>query len=241
MRARIYPLALGKIVKHSLTSLNREVAGLLVGRQKDKFLEIWDTITGDQHGTPAYVHLDESVMAQVAQSLLEKQAGLYIVGWYHSHPGLDVFLSPTDIETQRRYQLMFPKAVALVIDPVEYGKTRRITSLKFKVFHIGREGRIATVPVSIGVNRGRLLESTIRALDTLDIRHIVDVDSIPSAKKLLSQMGENQEPQAGAYAENEGTTLGVPESDLKTLGSNILERAKRLLRPQRNKEVDFGV
>ena len=32
MRARIYPLALGKIIKHALTDLENEVAGLLIGK-----------------------------------------------------------------------------------------------------------------------------------------------------------------------------------------------------------------
>ncbi|MEM4280603.1 MAG: Mov34/MPN/PAD-1 family protein [Candidatus Caldarchaeum sp.] len=173
MRVRIYPLALAKIVKHSTANLNREVAGLLVGKSAGKVLEIWDAMTGEQHGTPAYVQLDESVMSRVAEQLAQEGKGLYIVGWYHSHPGLDVFLSPTDIDTQRRYQLMYPKAVALVIDPVNYARTRKISSLDFKVFQISKEGKVVSLPVSIGVHRTKLLESTLHALGTFDIRQIV--------------------------------------------------------------------
>lgn len=171
MRVRIYPLALGKIIKHSTTMLNREVAGLLIGKSVGHVLEIWDAVTGEQYGTPAYVQLDEIVMARVAEELAKTDKNLYIVGWYHSHPGLDVFLSPTDIDTQRRYQQMYSKAVALVIDPAEYAKTHRISSLKFKVFQVSKEGRIIALPVSIGVHRAKVLESTLHALNTFDLRH----------------------------------------------------------------------
>ncbi|MDW8084120.1 MAG: Mov34/MPN/PAD-1 family protein [Candidatus Caldarchaeum sp.] len=172
MRVRIYPLALGKIIKHSTAVLNREVAGLLIGKSAGKVLEIWDAMTGEQYGTPAYVQLDELVMAKVAEDLSKAGKGLYIVGWYHSHPGLDVFLSPTDIDTQRRYQMLYSKAVALVIDPVEYSRTQRISSLKFKVFQISKEGRIVSLPVSIGIQRAKLLESTLHALNTFDVKHL---------------------------------------------------------------------
>ena len=173
MRVRVYPLALGKIVKHATATLHREVAGLLIGKSSGQYLEIWDAVTGEQYGTPAYVQLDETVMARVAEELSQSNKGLYIVGWYHSHPGLDVFLSPTDIDTQRRYQTMYPKAVALVVDPVEYAKTHRISSLKFKVFHISKDNKVVSLPVSIGVHRGKLLESTLHALSTFDIRQLL--------------------------------------------------------------------
>ncbi|MEM1943408.1 MAG: Mov34/MPN/PAD-1 family protein [Candidatus Caldarchaeum sp.] len=173
MRVRIYPLALAKIVKHSTTFLNKEVAGLLVGKSAGKVLEVWDAVTGEQYGTAAYVHLDEAVMSRVAEQLSEDGKGLYIVGWYHSHPGLTVFLSPTDIDTQKRYQSIYPKAVALVIDPSKYVETRRISSIDFKVFQISKEGKVVSLPVSIGVQRSKLLESTFHALSTFDVRHLL--------------------------------------------------------------------
>ncbi|MDJ0270052.1 MAG: Mov34/MPN/PAD-1 family protein [Aigarchaeota archaeon] len=235
MIARIYPLALGKIVKHSLTNLNREVAGLLVGRAQSQVLEIWDAVTGEQHGTPVFVHLDEAVMAEVAEWLHQTNSGLYIVGWYHSHPGFDVFLSTTDIDTQKRYQLMFPKAVALVIDPVEYGKTHKISSLKFKVFRINKDGRVVSVRVSIGIQRGKLLESTIYGLNTLNIRHMVDVDSSPEKKRILSKLGL-QRPARPEEVGDEGNTVNVLESAPRISGTSLFERAKKLLKYPKMRE-----
>lgn len=174
MRVRIYPLALGKAVKYSLMDLEREVAGLLIGRyeKKQDVLEIWDAISGNQKSSSAFVLLDEEVMALTFEWLSRERPGLYIVGWYHSHPGFDIFLSSIDIETQRRYQMMFPKAVAMVIDPLKYAETRRLADLKFKVFHLDREGKVVPLRVSIGIHRNKVIESTIRGMDTVDLYYI---------------------------------------------------------------------
>lgn len=41
-----------------------------------------------------------------------------LIGWYHSHPGFGCWLSMTDITTQKSYEGLEPRAVALVIDPI---------------------------------------------------------------------------------------------------------------------------
>jgi proteasome lid subunit RPN8/RPN11 len=47
---------------------------------------------------------------------LHLNPGLKIVGWYHTHPRLGVFLSGTDLRTQRLY-FSAPWQIAVVIDP----------------------------------------------------------------------------------------------------------------------------
>jgi proteasome lid subunit RPN8/RPN11 len=52
----------------------------------------------------------------VAIALRDMPAGATVVGWFHSHPGLGVFLSGTDLRTQRdcfgaEWQ------IAVVLDP----------------------------------------------------------------------------------------------------------------------------
>ena len=174
MKARIYPLALGKIIKHALDDLEREVAGLLIGKylKRSDVLEIWDAITGDQKSTPGFVYLEEDTIAAAAEWVLRNRPGLYIVGWYHSHPGFSIFLSAIDIETQKLYQRMFPKAVALVVDPMRYAETRRLQDLKFSVFRIDKKGKVVRVAVTIGIQRRKLLESTLRGVETMDLRYI---------------------------------------------------------------------
>jgi len=41
-----------------------------------------------------------------------------VVGWYHSHPGFGCWLSVVDIKTQKSFESMNDKSLALVIDPV---------------------------------------------------------------------------------------------------------------------------
>ena len=43
--------------------------------------------------------------------------GLYILGWYHSHPKKGLFLHKVDIMNQLSYQQSNPYMIALVIDP----------------------------------------------------------------------------------------------------------------------------
>jgi len=48
---------------------------------------------------------------------LHVNPSLRIVGWYHTHPRLGVFLSGTDLRTQRLY-FSAPWQIAVVIDPI---------------------------------------------------------------------------------------------------------------------------
>ncbi|MFX0073789.1 MAG: hypothetical protein ACFFAO_22135 [Candidatus Hermodarchaeota archaeon] len=59
-----------------------------------------------------------------------KRNNLFICGWYHSHPSYGTFMSDEDIGTQTRYQKLWKKAVALVIDPYKIDGT----SLGFEIY-----------------------------------------------------------------------------------------------------------
>jgi len=111
-------------------------------------------------------------MAAAAEWLMRERPDLYIIGWYHSHPGFDLFLSTIDIETQKRYQMMFPKAIAMVVDPMEYAKTRRLKDLRFKVFRISKRGTVVSLRVTIGIHRRKVIESTLQGMETVDLRFI---------------------------------------------------------------------
>ena len=42
-----------------------------------------------------------------------------VVGWYHSHPGFGCWLSSVDMNTQQSFERLHPRAVAVVIDPIQ--------------------------------------------------------------------------------------------------------------------------
>jgi len=92
-----------------------ESGGILVGKLKDEELLINGLETGQQSGTHVHVTLHDEFLVETATKYAERDEK--IVGWYHSHPKMGCFMSSTDIDTQRRYQALFPNAVALVIDP----------------------------------------------------------------------------------------------------------------------------
>jgi proteasome lid subunit RPN8/RPN11 len=169
MRVRILPPSLAKVINHSITNPKIEVAGLLLGMEEDDTIEIWDSVTGEQMGSSGFVVLSEEVMARVAEYLQAYKIPLYIVGWYHSHPSLGLFLSPIDIRTQLTYQTLYPKAVALVIDPARYLENKKVTDDVFKVFQVAKDGGVVEVPVTFGAGRRKLLESTLISLSTTAI------------------------------------------------------------------------
>ncbi|MHA1871103.1 MAG: tetratricopeptide repeat protein, partial [Promethearchaeota archaeon] len=69
------------------------------------------------HGTRTEVYFSEQdygLSEKVMDELLK--AGMFICGWFHTHPGLGLFLSETDIINQLGFQSAFPKAIAAVFD-----------------------------------------------------------------------------------------------------------------------------
>ncbi|MHA1695575.1 MAG: Mov34/MPN/PAD-1 family protein [Candidatus Helarchaeota archaeon] len=69
------------------------------------------------HGSSVEVEFNEEHYIKSAEvDSMAAERGEFIVGWYHSHPGLGLFLSSTDIQNHLGYQGPNPKAIALVFD-----------------------------------------------------------------------------------------------------------------------------
>ncbi|MEJ2278373.1 MAG: hypothetical protein P8Y70_11590, partial [Candidatus Lokiarchaeota archaeon] len=81
------------------------------------------------HGNAIYAEIKDYNNFSRAYEDIRKN-NLFICGWYHSHPSYSPFMSSEDVGTQSRYQRLWEKAVALVIDPYEIDGTR----LGFKIF-----------------------------------------------------------------------------------------------------------
>ena len=103
-----------KAIRHT-SEVTTESGGILVGKLKDEDLIINGLETGQQSATYVHVTLHDEFLIEMADKYAKREEK--IVGWYHSHPAMGCFLSSTDIDTQQRYQALFPSAVALVIDP----------------------------------------------------------------------------------------------------------------------------
>ncbi len=101
----------------------KEVMGILIGHiegEPDK-KGILDIIIEDvvpiSHGGAievAFAPEDYITFSTVDENYAEK--GWFSCGWYHSHPGLDIFFSSTDIRNQLGWQTPFPSAIGIVFD-----------------------------------------------------------------------------------------------------------------------------
>ncbi|MHA1377172.1 MAG: hypothetical protein ACTSRG_02205 [Candidatus Helarchaeota archaeon] len=117
--------AILKISSHSFKYANSniprddwvEVIGLLAGKLDDDgtTLNIEDAYPMG-HGSAIYAEIKDYKNYVRAFNDIKKK-NLFICGWYHSHPSYGLFMSTEDIGTQSRYQKLWNKSVALVIDP----------------------------------------------------------------------------------------------------------------------------
>ena len=117
----ISSLALLKMLKHSRSGIPFEVMGLMVGEIHDDYtISVIDVFSMPQKGTTISVESVDPVFQQQFMDMM-KQVGRTenVVGWYHSHPGFGPWLSGTDIETQKSQEQLNPRAVAIVVDPVQ--------------------------------------------------------------------------------------------------------------------------
>ncbi|MBK7894120.1 MAG: Mov34/MPN/PAD-1 family protein [Anaerolineaceae bacterium] len=110
---------------HALSSLNREVAGVLIGPRPEKQpdgryrVHILDTIIAKytvMHG--ASVTYTPESWRYMTDKLRERYPDetAVIVGWYHTHPGFGIFLSGMDLFIHQNFFTQIWH-VAYVLDP----------------------------------------------------------------------------------------------------------------------------
>jgi proteasome lid subunit RPN8/RPN11 len=104
----------------------KEIYGILIGYTKDDlvFIERAEALayghaTDVQLDAKHYVFIDE-----IQQKLDKEGKGYYMVGWYHSHPGLNLFFSYIDIMNQLGFQQNNPDFCGLVFDHTLLGKKK---------------------------------------------------------------------------------------------------------------------
>ncbi|CAH1170902.1 unnamed protein product [Phaedon cochleariae] len=95
------------------TSSNVESCGILTGILQNNELKITHLILPKQTGT------SDSCTASHEEEVLEyqEQHNLITVGWIHTHPTQNAFLSSVDLHTHCAYQLLMPEAIAIVCAP----------------------------------------------------------------------------------------------------------------------------
>jgi proteasome lid subunit RPN8/RPN11 len=115
--------AYSRICVHSVSDMKNEVGGILVGEwcvdeEHGQFIVI-------EHALPArytrqgsvYLTFTQESLVDIHNQIDENYKGKKIVGWYHTHPSMGVFLSHYDTWLHSNF---FPEPwqVALVVEPV---------------------------------------------------------------------------------------------------------------------------
>ncbi|MBD3353218.1 MAG: tetratricopeptide repeat protein [Candidatus Lokiarchaeota archaeon] len=98
----------------------KEVYGFLVGREikeNNQTTLYVEKLIPMVHGTRTEVYFGEQDYV-ISEPIMDKiyKAGLFICGWFHTHPGLNLFLSDTDIYNQLGFQSAYKHAIAAVFD-----------------------------------------------------------------------------------------------------------------------------
>lgn len=160
----ISSLALLKMLKHGRAGVPMEVMGLMLGSFVDDYtVKVVDVFAMPQSGTGVSVEAVDPVFQTKMLDML-KQTGRpeMVVGWYHSHPSFGCWLSGVDINTQQSFEQLNPRAVAVVIDPIQSVKGKVVIDafrLIVPQMHImGQEPRQTTS------NVGHLHKPSIQAL-----------------------------------------------------------------------------
>jgi proteasome lid subunit RPN8/RPN11 len=121
---RLREEALRVVEQQAAASLD-EIGGLLVGEavrwQGRLFVDVESALPGERtKAGPAHVTFTAETWAALLERQERELPGKSVVGWYHSHPRMGIFLSDLDLSLHRHF---FPQPwhVALVIN----GQDRR--------------------------------------------------------------------------------------------------------------------
>lgn len=147
-----------------------ETCGILAGRLSHNVLKMTTLIIPKQTGTSDSCETTDET-ALFNYMLANK---LITLGWIHTHPKQDCFMSSVDLHTHCGYQLMLPEAVAVVYAPCDNRKRvgvfrltqpegmKLIQQCTLKGFHVHPDG------VTIYENAD-LMWSPV-SIDVVDIR-----------------------------------------------------------------------
>jgi len=160
----ISSLALLKMLKHGRAGVPMEVMGLMLGEFIDDYtVRVVDVFSMPQSGNSVSVEAVDPVFQTRMLDML-KQTGRpeMVVGWYHSHPGMGCWFSGTDINTQQSFEQLNPRAVGVVVDPIQSVKGKVVIDcfrlINHQMLMLGQEPRQTTS------NLGHLNKPSITAL-----------------------------------------------------------------------------
>ena len=100
------------------------------------------------------------------EMLKQTQRAEQVVGWYHSHPGFGVWMSGVDMNTQKSFEKLNERCVAVVVDPIQSVKGKVVIDAFRMIPDGGMMGMMmpsANEPRQTTSNVGFLKRPTIQA------------------------------------------------------------------------------
>lgn len=136
----------------------------MLGEFVDEYtIKCVDVFAMPQSGTGVSVEaVDPVFQQQMLEMLKQTNRPEMVVGWYHSHPGFGCWLSGVDVNTQQSFEALNPRAVAVVVDPIQSVKGKVVIDafrcINPQLVMLGQEPRQTTS------NVGHLHKPSIQAL-----------------------------------------------------------------------------
>lgn len=187
----ISTLALCKMLKHCRLGVPVEVMGLALGTFVDEYtVYVSDVFAMPQVGSSDSVEaVDDVYQTQMLELLRVVGVKENAVGWYHSHPGYHAWLSNVDQATQRMFQQLDRRSIAIVLDPIN-SINGRIVVESFRL--TGEQGALGGVSLGgiSGFTPGMLggVETRVVTADLGFLRHKEPTTVLRGLDKYFYQM-----------------------------------------------------
>ncbi|GMM54627.1 proteasome regulatory particle lid subunit [Maudiozyma humilis] len=237
----ISSVALLKMLKHGRAGVPMEVMGLMLGEFVDDYtVNVVDVFAMPQSGTGVSVEaVDDVFQAKMMDMLKQTGRDEMVVGWYHSHPGFGCWLSSVDVNTQKSFEQLNNRAVAVVVDPIQSVKGKVVIDA-FRLIDTGalinnQEPRQTTS------NAGMLNKANIQALIHGLNRHYyslnIDYHRTPDETNMLLNLHKEQWQEGlkmHDYAEKEHSNLEATQKmvSIAKLYSKRVEEERELSEQQ---------
>lgn len=111
---------------HAASFPEREVGGVLLGKfalyQDRPYVRVEQVVLGlKAEGSATQLTFTHETWRQINEAKDKEHPELQIVGWYHSHPDLGIFLSRDDLYIHKNF-FANERQVALVVDPINHDR-----------------------------------------------------------------------------------------------------------------------
>lgn len=205
------------IHEHSVKALPDETGGFLLGKVGQDagdgswYLEIDEAIPIEPaERNPAHFTFTWKDVDRVRN--YREEQGKALLGWYHTHPDLGIFLSETDLEKTHRVLFSEPFQIALVYDPVrqragyffwEGSQMIEAGSAEWREFQIEVAREAPARNLQEDVSAGRIERTT-------DPRFKPEVGEIPETQSESPPQRLDEQPEERVQTSEEKTSPPSP-------------------------------